>query len=193
MLPARWDICGVVVPSLTLWHVFALDNIGCHYIDGGPVSKDDAACLLLIAGTDYESGRRLLAVTNTRQRVLAMTRISRRLKRIALSDLHLACLNYVASCTRTIRRWRTNKQQETANNGPSNEFFLVHNQLCRDYHMTPVEAWNTPYALARCYYDAGAIARGDNMLMTPFEQELDDRMFAEHQRERDAACQPLPN
>ena len=60
-LPELWDVCGVSVPSLSLWHTFALENIGNRYLcPGKPPTKDDATSLLIFAKQDRAGGLRLL-------------------------------------------------------------------------------------------------------------------------------------
>ena len=61
-LPERWRVCGVDVPSLTVWHGYALENIGNRFVLAGdvPPDKDDCASLLMFAMGDMDHGRRLM-------------------------------------------------------------------------------------------------------------------------------------
>ena len=192
LLPDSWDVCGVSVSSLTLWHRFALDNIGNHYF-GGYCTLDDVASLLIFAQHDYRGGRKLML--NARYRLKQMGRMHKRIASIPFQTLHQACLDYIRSCSFTMRRWQSHRPELNPEiDVASGEEFIIHNRLCRDYRMTPEEAWNTPYALARAYYDAGAINRGDDTLMKPWEQKLDDDMFAEQQKAAmEKQCQSLQN
>ena len=80
-VPPAWDVCGVFVPRLSVWHVFALENIGNAYLypDSAP-DMDDAASLLLFASRDMAGGLRLLHGSRRRER--AMVRLAKRLSRL---------------------------------------------------------------------------------------------------------------
>ena len=190
LLPDSWDVCGVDVPSLTLWHKFVLDNTGNHYF-GGICTKDDAAALLIFAQHDYRGGHRLML--DTRYRLKCMGKMHKRIKSVPfLPTLHGACLDYVRSCTQTARRWNASRRvaNPNADVASAEEFFIL-NRICHDYQMTQEQGWNTPYALARCLYDAGAVNRGDDSLMKPWEQKLDDDMYIAQEAEK--RCQSLRN
>ena len=183
LLPDSWDVCGIVVPSLSLWHTFALDNIGNHYLNGGNCTLDDAASLLIFCRHDYSGGRKLML--NAKYRSKQMQEMYAQLKPLKSMDVHLACLDYVRSCIQSARRWQSGKNETNDKcHIASNEQFIVHNRLCRDYRMDIEEAWNTPYSLARCFYDAGAINRGDDSLMSPMEQHLDDELAEKQEKEK---------
>lgn len=59
--------------------------------------------------------------------------------------------------------------------------------LCSVYHMTPAEAWETPVALARAYYDTDAEIQGTVRLRTAAEQAAIDRKNAEEAAAKEAA------
>jgi hypothetical protein len=169
-----WDVAGVRVPSLSVWHVFALESLGNAFVAGGRCDRDASAALLILARTDREGGRRLML--DGRHRKRAMRRILRAIRRVDDVTLYRACADYVRSCTHTARRWKS--QKEGGGLACPYQWHLVRS-LCRDYHMDDETAWNTPYAYARCLYDTSAEAGGDETLMKPEYQQLDDAIAQE--------------
>ena len=169
LLPDRWDVCGVSVPPLSVWHVFALENLGNRYLYGGDRSRDDAASLLLFAERDRRGGRRLMHGRYYRRR--AMIRMHRRLRKQEWPDIDAACLEYVESC----RRHGTRMQSPGPGGSPAGTpeawaIVVVLGLLGRQEE----EAWNAPYAVGRALLDAYD-ERGGNATMTPFygEEMLD--------------------
>jgi len=169
-LPEHWDICGVAVPALSVWHTFALENIDNRFLVGGVPDQDDAASLLLFATHNMRGGKRLMLHGNFRAR--AMRRVARAVGRISWVELNCACVDYVATCMRTVDR--TEKQGAKGAACPS-QWHIVH-RLCRDYHMSLNEAWNTPYAFAHCLYDVTAENAGDDSLLSYNGQAHIDQM-----------------
>jgi len=168
LLPDSWDVCGVTVPSLSVWHTFALENIGNHYLCGGSLDKDDAASLLLIASRDHRGGRRLFHAD--RYRIKAMKRIHRILNRMEWDQVDAACREYVDSCMRTPSRWNSGGGKPS---GVPYQWHLIGKLSGGD--PTKFEAaWNTPYAVARCVFDAYSESKGDSSIMTPAAQEMED-------------------
>ena len=172
VLPERWSICGVSVRALSVWHTFALEQIGNRFLFSLPADRDDAASLLLFARTDYRGGRRLILAPHYRAR--AMARMGRKVARLAWPDMLAACLDYVDTCTRAPSRWRRGDSKACA---VPYQWHIVH-RLCADYGYTLERAWNAPYALAQCLYDAGAEAEGDDTIMSQRAQEMEDTWTA---------------
>ena len=179
-LPESWDVCGVSVPSLSLWHTFALENIGNRYLRGGACDKNDVASLLLFASRDMRGGRRLMLDSRYRDKRLA--KMSGLLKGADCVDLNTACVDYVETCMRSPRRW----EKKDGAGRPSAVPYQVHivRALCADYGTPICEAWNTAYAYARMLYDASAEANGDRSIMTPSAEALDDEMFEKLEAEK---------
>lgn len=175
LLPDVWDVCGVFVPSLTVWHTLALESIGCHYLVGGPCDRDDAASLLLFAGRDYREGRRLMLAQHYRAR--AMRRMFRKLRRVEWLNLHAACLEYAETCLRSPRRWEREGKGGKAAAVPYQWHLLAYLTAGRADGIEA--AWNTPYATAICLFDAAAEAKGDDTLMAPEHERLDDELSEE--------------
>ena len=169
LLPDKWSVGGVVVNSLSLWHVFALDNIGNKYATGGACDRNDAAGLLLFAQTDMAGGRRLMLSPFHRAR--QMRRMHRKLKRLDWVDLHTACIDYTESCLRRPDHFSEGGGKPVA--AP----YCWHLVLTLTDHCgaTLDRAWNTPYAAARCYRDVWAESQGDTTLASEAAQEAMDR------------------
>jgi len=160
-LPDQWDVCGISVPSLTVWHTFALEQIGNPYLCGGPIDKDAATSLLLFASLDMAGGRMLFLSDRFRKKRTA--RIIRILKRIPIDSVHAACSEYVETCTRGISRWQKGGGKACA--------------APYQWHIVArlgSEAWDQSYAQARCMCDAMAEQAGDDSIMSPAAQEMED-------------------
>jgi len=160
-LPDRWDVCGVSCPALTVWHTFALEQIGNPYWCGGTVDIDAAAALLLFASHNRAGCRRLMLMPHYRARQMA--RMHRRLRRLAFGAIHAACDEYVAVCTRGISRWQKGGGKPCA--------------VPIQWHIVArvgERAWDMPYAYARCLCDAMAEQAGDDSIMSPAAQEMED-------------------
>lgn len=175
-LPDKWDVCGVITPSLTVWHVFALQNVGNAYVCGGGIDKDAAASLLLFASTDYRGGRKLLHMPNHRAR--RMRQMFRRLRNKSLEDIHAACSEYVESCMRGVSRWDRPNAKPGAVPYP---WHMVVRLSGGD--ITKIEqAWNTPYAVARAICDTSAEANGDESIMQADAQRMEDNWGDDEQK-----------
>jgi len=77
---------------------------------------------------------------------------------------------YLADFCHIPEHWRDEAESGSTFRAPWQFHFVF--VLCRDYHMTPEQAWDTPVALARCYYDVMAEVGGDKSLVTAREQAL---------------------
>lgn len=173
-LPKRWDVCGVSVPSLSVWHTFALENTGNGYLCGGPCTIDDAASLLLIASGDMAHGQRLIMGDHYRLRRIRA--IYRKLKSVEWAEVHAACIDYVEACLRTARRWYKTDATGAVAGAPYQ--FHVLAAICSGYNMTDEQAWNTPYVYARMLYDARAEALGQTSVATAAAEALADENIA---------------
>lgn len=167
-LPERWDVGGFSVPSLSVWHTFALENIGNGYLCGGPITIDDAAGLLLFASRDMAGGQRLMLRQYYRERCLH--RAARRLRKADWAQLHAACTEYVETCTRTAQPW----EKVEGGGSPCGTPYQWHivRVLCADYGLDLAAAWNTPYAYARCLHDAHREALGEVHMAHPRYEAL---------------------
>ena len=179
LIPAQWDVCGVVVPPLSVWHTFALENVGNRYLCGGVPTMDDAASLLLFAARDMAHGQRLMLGDHYRSR--AVYRLYRRLRKLEFADVDTACREYVTETMRVPRRW----EKTSEGGGRCAVPYQVHlvRVLCHDYGLALNAAWNSGFAWARMHYDAAAEANGDTSIMRPEHEALDDEMYVKQQAE----------
>lgn len=168
-LPDTWDVCGVIVPPLSVWHTFALENIGNAYLCGGPVDKDSAASLLLFAQHDYQGGRRLMIEAKFRTR--AIRRMHKVLRKLPEQQVHDACTEYVDVCMRTPSRFH-----ESTGGKPCAVPYQWHIvvRLSGGDPARMESVWNMPYSRARCLYDAMAEQNGDGSIMSARAQEMED-------------------
>jgi len=162
MMPRKWNICGLEVFSLTLWHAFALSELGNPYLCGGVPDMDAAASLLMVAARDMDGGRRLMLDAKARAR--AMFWLCRRLRRLNPGELHNACADYVMACMRMPDHKIPEKPKEGWKSAAAPYQFHVVLCLCSQYRMTISEAWNTPCGIAACVYDAWRETQGDDTL-----------------------------
>lgn len=172
LLPESWDVCGISVPSLTVWHTFALENIANLYmldIPAHPPTRDDAYSLLTVASLDMKGGRRLM--TGPRFMARRLRWIKRKLRKVELDDLDAACTEYVSTCMRTASMWNDGNAGTLA--GVPYQFGIVR-VLCDEWGMTVEAAWNRPYALARSEAMASAEFHGGGSVMTRGAQEMED-------------------
>lgn len=170
LLPELWDVCGYRVPSLTVWHVYALRNVGNGYVRGSVgCDRDDAASLLLFASRDYRGGRALML--KPMERKAAILKAVKRLKRIEWKELDAACADYVTTCMRTADRFGSGEHGKP--NGVPEAWHLV--RLLSNSDPTKLDAaWNTPYAVACALMDSNCEANGDKTIMYDRAQEMHD-------------------
>jgi hypothetical protein len=170
-LPRTWDVGGFVVPSLSVWHVFALQNVANRYVFDGPKPMiDDAASLLLFASRDMAEGLDLIHNAAYRQRNLL--KYFRKLRRKKWDVLHAACTEYVSTCMRTVSRWQKSTSKPCA--VPLCWHLVSYLVEGQPYPDAYVAAWNMPFAVAKCLYDAKSEMNGDDSIMSIAAQEMED-------------------
>lgn len=167
-LPEQWDVCGISVPSLSVWHTFALENIGNRYLCGGDADRDDAAGLFLFASHDMRGGRRLML--QARFRLRQMRRMYRRLRNLNWKELDCACSEYVETCTRGVSHWQKGGGKPCA---APYQWHIVYRLSGGDPTKTAA-AWDMPYVVARCLNDVAIEQGGDDSLMAERAQEMED-------------------
>jgi hypothetical protein len=171
LLPETTTIARVKLRPLTVWHTLALEQVNNAYMyqsPEAPTSMDDIASLLLIARGDMRLGRRLFS--DYQYRLRAFRWVYKRLVKRDFDDLDLEVSEYMATSLRHASRW----QGETGKAAfIPYQYHLAH-RLTRDWGASEAEAWNAPFVLARCKYDTCAEAAGDDSLMSPQAQEMED-------------------
>ena len=163
LLPDKWDVCGVEILTMSVWHSYALHNLKNPYVYGGARNQDAAANLLLFCQRDFSGGRRLYLDPNARTD--AITAINKRILSLKFDELDVACEDYCLACTRTPEHSRpTGKDKGKPMSAPAHWHIVL--CLCDHYGKTESEAWNTHYAKARCAYDTWRESKGDESLVS---------------------------
>ena len=96
-------------------------------------------------------------------RARQMRRMFLRLRGVLAAEVHAACSEYVEVCTRGISRWQKGGGKACA--------------VPYQWHMVARigdRAWDMPYAYARAICDAMAEQSGDDSIMSPAAQEMED-------------------
>ena len=176
LIPPRWDVCGIKVNAISVWHMYALTNIENVYIVGGVPNRDAAAGLLMICGTDMAGCKALFHDARTSAR--AMRAVSKAIARVPWEDLDGACRDFVASCTRipvvkvVVKRHGEDVDQKYFAS-PLHRLIVM--CLCSQYRMTLDEAWNHPYADARCMFNVWRESeKGDDSIADERWQRIAD-------------------
>lgn len=172
LLPERWNVAGVSCGVLSVWHAFAMSETGNPYRSGGACDRDAAAALLSFCSLDYAGGKRLFAQPLHRARVVSS--INRKLKAAEWTDIHAAICDYVDTCTRT----PGHKQREAVKGQPQARSvaapicWVLVDFLSRGDPQKIEAAWNTPYAVARCLFDARRDISGEDDSLESVEEEI---------------------
>jgi hypothetical protein len=172
LLPERWRICGISCNALSLWHSRVLELIGNHYVCGGVPTIDSAASLLLFAQRNFRDGREIFLLPSVRAR--ALRAMAEELATRQWETLDAACRDYVSTC----QRIPDHKYPEDAGHrtlAAPHQFVAVYVLMSR-CRLTWAEAWDTPFAVARCILDAaGEYDRGDDTLADPrLQRNIDE-------------------
>lgn len=159
--PSTWDVCGIIVPPLSVWHSYALDTLENPYLylsdpdNPHPESKDAAASLLMVACRTHQEYVPLFYDAKARGK--AMRRVYRSIRRIPLDDINAACGEYVRECLRHPHRVPPEHGGSTPAGTP--EQWSIVSALC-DAGWLIEDAWNAPYAIGRCIFDASCERNG---------------------------------
>jgi hypothetical protein len=179
-MPPRSRVCGMRLPPLSVWHVFALEYLRNTYIIGGIVDAGEARELMTVAGM---SRRRFLRAFHQRGGMTrALRRARRRMLRNAMrrgADPVMQCMAYVEQSMRVPGRWLKDGGKPCV--VPHSLHVLaaaVRTGVALD------AAWDMPYAQARCMFDIHAEGRGDESMQTAAAQEMDERMSVEKEAAR---------
>jgi len=187
LLPEKWNVAGFVCPSLTLWQQYALQQTFNPYMTGAPADRDAAAGLLLFCSRDYNAGKMLFV--NDKARHKALKRINRALRRRPWREIHEACAEYVTTCLRVPGH---KEKIPTAKGGPTPrkvaapEAWILFDFLTAG-NSTPAAmaaAWNTPFAVARCRFDARRDVRNEADSLETLAEEI---RFTDYIERRKAA------
>ena len=171
LLPERWDVCGIICPSVSVWHSFMLSQCENKYLCGGETSRDDAAELLMYCSGGHAHGRRLFL--STAHRRATMRNIARRLRRLSQADIDRAVLDYLGTCLRRPEHKRPEPDPKAgvvprAAAAPMG--WVLADFLSRSMPLN--EAWDTPYAVACCLFDAHRDIKGEVTTLESIEEEI---------------------
>jgi len=177
VLPPLWNVCGVRCRALSLWHAFVLSQTGNPYLFGQPCDRDAACSLLLWCSRGYAEGARLFRAPYARRR--AVRRIARRLARMDWGEADRAVCDYLAGCMRT----PGHKRKEPKNKGQAPRLVAAPMEwVLADALGGTAAAWDTPYAVARCRFDARRDAAGEDESLESLEEEARFDAYIERQR-----------
>ena len=181
LLPEKWEVAGVSCASLSVWHYFALEQTGNPYLHGTRINRDHAAALLMYCCGDYQHGRRLFTGPFYRQRF--MRRIARKLKRRDWPDIDAAIIDYLQTCLRCpAHKSRVPKAGETAKTVKAPAAWVLVDYLSGGAPSRIDAAWDTPYAVARCLFDAHRDIKGDDDSLESIEDEIYNDRYIERER-----------
>lgn len=183
LLPDRWDVCGIAVRAMSVWHYYALEQLNNAYVCGGIHDRDAAASLLLICGRDRDETRALYL--RSRARAKALSRIHKAIKPIKFAELDSACTDYCLACTRVPEHVRPGLPGDNTSGKLLSAPVALHIVLCLcdHYQMTEAQAWNHPYADARCKYDTWRESMGDESLASAGTQRRTDEVLEKRFKE----------
>lgn len=178
VLPERWSVCGVSVRALSVWHLYALEQTGNAFVNGGDITMNDVASLLLVCRTDYRSGRNLFV--DPAEVKCQSTKMFKALRGKKDHDAILEAMDFFATCTESPRRW-TDESKTNGISAPACRHIVL--CLTNQYNFDHVAAWNHAYSDARCMYETWREREGDTSLVSAYQRKLID----EAERIKDAA------
>jgi len=179
LLPRRWVVCDVVVPPLTLWHVYVLRTSRNAYFCCDTLPDLDAATeVLLYASHSLKDVRRMYIDAKYCRR--QQLRVHRRLRRCKWQDVDAAITEYVVECTRS----PGHKEQQVKANAAKARSLAAPNEwaiaeyICKGDYSNLDHAMCAPYAVACCLFDAGRDVRGevDTLISERDEERLDRKL-----------------
>jgi len=182
LLPPKWDVCGVICDATSVWHVFILASLGNAYYVGGEVTKDSAAELLLFCSRSHKNGARMFV--DQRYRSKNIKRIHRYLSEKSMDEINVAIDDYMSACLRVPQH----KKPETKSGGSSTAAAPVEYVLVDSFISMGLEqAWDMPYAMARCLLDArrNILGHDDTLESTEEERRYDE--IIKRRKELDSA------
>jgi hypothetical protein len=177
--PRTVKVCGLRLPAISVWHQFALDNLGNGYVCGGVIDEGDVQQLLYVVSQTRK--QYLSRSNNTKKRKRYLLKIQKVMMRNAYntkSNVILECKTYAEQSLRVPGRWRKRNAKNCS--VPSS----LHMVAAAAKMGIPVNvAWDMPYSEARCWFDALAEQEGDESIQNSVSQWMDEKMTAEKMKE----------
>lgn len=173
-LPEWWNVCGVKCRPLTVWHVHVLSQIGNAYLRAEPADREAAAEMLLFASRNHADGARLFWQPRYRARAAFFVGV-KIMRRGAWADIDRACMDYVSSSLRT--PGHKEPQRPAGDAGSSRSVaaplpWVLVADMSRGNPDAVEAAWDTPYSVARCLFDAARDAAGDDDTLETQDEEI---------------------
>jgi hypothetical protein len=172
LLPDRWSVAGVSCNALTVWHVFVLQQTENPYLCGGPCDRDAAASLLAFCSHDYASGKKLY--TGPLARAALLKHITRKLASAEWTEIHAAVTDYLSTCSRVPGHKSPAAVSGAASSGRKAAAplcWVLVDFLCHGNPAALSDAWDTPYAVAKCLFDARRDVSGDDDTLESSDEE----------------------
>ena len=185
LLPRLWDVCGVTLPPLSLWHRYILRVSGNPYLGRGEASKDAAVEVLLYCSLDMAGGQRMYNGFYFRRK--RTNYILRKIKKLTFEEIDAAVSEYVQACCRVPAHSYKEAKPGEAKGKPvaaPHEWVLAEYAAGGDpAKLEP--AFNTPFAKVMCMFDAHRNINGDDdNLMDVQAEERTDRKLEEFERQK---------
>ena len=180
LVPDTWDVAGIDCSPVSVWHSFILEQSGNAYVSAGLLDKDAAAELLVYCSRDYAGGKALFVKPLARRR--ALMRVSKAIAKKPWADVDAAVRDYVGTCLRVPQH----KSAPTPTKGDVTQYrsvaaplaFVLVQFLAQGNPAMIEAAWNTPFCMARCMFDAHRDITGQTETLESIDEE---RRFDEWQ------------
>ncbi len=170
-------VLGVRVSPLSVWHVFALEQLECAFIVGGEATLGDVVQLLFVVSQTRNEFLTCFHDAKKRDRKLTLVRRTMLRNAGKYEDSPNAlevCRVYVSESMRVPGRWIKKGAKPCAVPHALHVFAAaVRGGVAYQ------SAWDMPYMTARCLFDIQAEQRGDESLQTAAAMQMDERMAAE--------------
>ena len=188
VLPRRWRIAGVSCGALSVWHHYALSNLGNAYVCGMGTDRDDATGLLALCSRDYAAGAAVFQFPADLAKMIRKT--ARVVEKTPWKALDAACYDYVATCCRVPQHTEPpihvgpggKVLPSTSKKCASPLHWALVSFLCQGRPDLLEAAWNTPYATARCLFDSTRDVEGKTETLESEEEEQRIDAWLEKQR-----------
>lgn len=174
LLPRRFDVCGFILPPLSLWHVYILRTSGNAYVCNTLPDKDAAAELILYCMRGVAGARELFV--NQSLRESESRAIYRKLAPMEMTDIDACVREYVAACSRVPAHNQTANGTGKPVKVPY-EWALVE-YICKGDARRIDDAFDTPYSIAACLIDAQRNVAGidDTLITETDEKRIDEKL-----------------
>jgi hypothetical protein len=176
LLPRKWDVCGIIATPVTLWHSYILRTTGNPYMCGGPRDLNAASEALMYAAGGIAHGRELYG--NPAYRSKWRARVVRRMKRSTQPQIDAAVREWVVESLRYPgHRELDGERKGTAVAAPVE--WVLAEYVCGGDPARLDAAFDTPYVLANCLFDARRNITGeDTSLISETDEERIDGKLA---------------